>query len=110
MAEDDDVDMSDFEIPKWHIDIIDAFLTKFTIVTENSQNEHVDVQIMLKAMPNKVLEGTLGQVDLFNFKIIQESIIAFQNLNIVNAFEYFDDKNKERVELVIRCQENPRAS
>jgi hypothetical protein len=52
--------MSDFEIPKWHIDIIETFLTKFTLGTENSQNEHVDVQIMLKAMPNKVLEGTLG--------------------------------------------------
>ncbi|MFS8160277.1 MAG: hypothetical protein ACMG6E_08740 [Candidatus Roizmanbacteria bacterium] len=98
VEDDDEVDMSDFEIPKWHVDIIEVFLTKFTLGTENSMNEHVDVQIMLKAMPNKVLEATLGQVDLFNFKIIQESIIAFQNLNIVNAFEYFDDKNKERVE------------
>ena len=27
-------------------------------------------------------------------------MIAFQNLDIVNAFEYFDDKNRERVQNV----------
>lgn len=37
---------------------------------------------------------------LFNFRVSQESLIAYQNLDLVNAFEYFDDKNRERVGLV----------
>lgn len=37
-------------------------------------------------------------MELFNFKIFQDSLIAFQNLDIVNAFEYFDEKNRERVQ------------
>ena len=56
--------------------------------------------LMLKALPNKIKEPTLAQTEMFNFRIFQESLIAFQNLDIVNAFEYFDDKNRERVQNV----------
>ena len=37
---------------------------------------------------------------MFNFRIFQESLIAFQNLDLVNAFEYMDDKNRERMDNV----------
>ena len=37
---------------------------------------------------------------MFNFRIFQESLIAFQNVDLVNAFEFFDDKNRERVQKV----------
>jgi hypothetical protein len=35
---------------------------------------------------------------MFNFRVFQEALIAYQNLDIVNAFEYFDDKNRERAQ------------
>jgi len=35
---------------------------------------------------------------MFNFRIFQESLIAFQNVDLVNAFEYFDEKNRERIQ------------
>ena len=60
-------------------------------------NDHIDILLMLKALPNKIMVDTLEQIEMFNFRIFQESLIAFQNLDIVNAFEYFDDKNRERV-------------
>lgn len=92
--------MSDFVINEQHIKIVDQFLSRFTITTENSFNEHIDLMIMLKALPNKITMDSLQSVELFNFRIIQDSITAFQNINIVNAFEFFDDKNRERVQIV----------
>ena len=89
--------MTDFEITEKEITLVDEFLTKFTIVSESSMNEHLDIMLMLKALPNKIMENSLEQTEMFNFRIFQESLIAYQNLDIVNAFEYFDDKNRERV-------------
>lgn len=63
-------------------------------------NEHLDIMLMLKALPNKIMESSLASTEMFNFRIFQESLIAYQNLDIVNAFEYFDDKNRERVQNV----------
>jgi len=92
--------MSDFEIPDKEIAIVDEFLSKFTIVSESSMNEHLDIMLMLKALPNKIMKNSLEQTEMFNFRVFQESLIAYQNLDIVNAFEYFDDKNRERVQNV----------
>jgi len=39
-------------------------------------------------------------VQLYNFKLFQESLIAYQNLDLVNAFTYFDEKNRQRVQQV----------
>lgn len=44
--------MSDFEIPEIEIKLVDEFLTKFTIVSESSMNEHLDIMLMIKALPN----------------------------------------------------------
>jgi hypothetical protein len=79
---------------------VDAFLTKFTIVSESSLNEHLDIMLMLKALPNRVSLLSLEQIEMFNFRVFQESLIAFQNVDLVNAFEYFDEKNRERVQNV----------
>ena len=94
------MDMENFEVPENEVNLVDQFLTKFTIISESSMNDHLDIMLMLKALPNKVMESTLEQTEMFNFRIFQESLIAFQNLDIVNAFEYFDDKNRERVQNV----------
>ena len=76
---------------------VDAFLSKFTIVSESSMNEHIDIMLMLKALPNKVTAYSIEQTEMFNFRVFQESLIAFQNIDLVNAFEYFDEKNRERI-------------
>jgi hypothetical protein len=89
--------MSDFKIPDLSVLVVDSFLSKFTIVSESSMNEHIDIMLMLKALPNRVTRHTLDQIQMFNFRIFQESLIAFQNIDLVNAFEYFDEKNRERI-------------
>ena len=92
-----DVDMSDFKIAEEAVRAVDAFLSKFTIVSESSMNEHIDIMLMLKALPNKVTAYSIEQTEMFNFRVFQESLIAFQNIDLVNAFEYFDEKNRERI-------------
>lgn len=55
---------------------------------------------MLRALPNQIVDYNLEQNELFNFKVFQDSLIAFQNLDIVNAFEYYDQKNRERAQQI----------
>ena len=69
--------MSDFKIPDQEVILVDEFLTRFTIVTESSLNEHLDIMLTLKAIPNKITTYTLDQIEMFNFRIFQESLIAF---------------------------------
>ena len=98
--DEEQVDMSDFEVPEEEVALVDEFLTQFTIVSESSMNEHLDIMLMLKALPNKLLLEDVQQVKMFQFRIFQESVIAFQNIDLVNAFEYIDDKNRERMQNV----------
>lgn len=61
--------MSDFEIADRETKLVDDFLTKFTIVSESSMNEHLDIMLMIKAIPNRIMENTLDQVEMFSFRI-----------------------------------------
>ena len=61
--------MNDFEIPEKEIKLMNMFLNKFTIVSESSVNEHLDIMLMLRALPNKIREENVEQTDQFNFKI-----------------------------------------
>jgi len=56
----------------------------------------VDLVLFLKAVPYEISEDNVEHISLFNFKSFQESLLAHQNLFIVNAFEYYDDKSRER--------------
>lgn len=69
--------MSGFEIPHEEIKLVDYFLTKFTIVSESSLSEHLDILLMLKALPNKIFEKNILDTEMFNFRTFQESLIAF---------------------------------
>lgn len=69
--------MSDFRIPEAEVLLVDEFLTRFTIVSESSLNEHLDIMLMLKALPNRVNGLSLFSNEMFNFRVFQESLIAF---------------------------------
>lgn len=65
----EDMNMDDFNISEQEEKLADEFLTKFTIISESSMNEHLDIMLMLKALPNKILDGTLDVTELFNFRV-----------------------------------------
>lgn len=69
--------MSDYSIDEASVRLVDSFLARFTIVSESSLNEHLDILLMLKALPNKVTTFSIDQTEMFNFRVFQESLIAF---------------------------------
>ena len=58
---------------------------------------------MLKTMPSKIVDFNLDQMLKFDFITLQNSLIASQNAEQVQAFEYFDEKNKDRVQQIRSC-------
>lgn len=50
------VDMIGFSIMPEEQAFAEEFLTKFTIISESSAQGHIDIMLLLKALPNKVTE------------------------------------------------------
>jgi hypothetical protein len=57
--EGDDIDLDDFDITDTEQRLVEDFLLKFTIISESSMNEHLDILLMLKALPNKVMDSNI---------------------------------------------------
>lgn len=73
----DGVDMSDFKIPEFESIIVDEFLNKFIISAETGLRDQIDIRLMIKALPNKIMSYSLNNIDLFNFRIFQEALHAY---------------------------------
>ena len=56
--------------------------------------------LLLRATPNKVISLTLSQIQKFRFLILQDAIDAHKNSDRVTSFEFYDKKNKTRVNTV----------
>lgn len=61
--------MSDFSVPEEDLHLVDEFLSKFTIVSEQSMNEHIDILLMLRALPYKIAAHNFEEIELFDFSI-----------------------------------------
>jgi hypothetical protein len=53
---------------------------------------------MLRALPSSINHfDKVRKAKLFNFPNLQNSLTAFINKESVGSFEYYDEKNKDRV-------------
>ena len=77
--------------------MVEEFLSKFLLQSESTFIDSIDIVLMLKAIPKPITQYNVKNVKKFNFQILQAAIIAFLNKDIVNAFEFFDVKNRGRV-------------
>ena len=79
--------------------IVEEYLKKFLIGSESSFLDTIDIILVLRANPNplKGNEEKTQRTKLFNFFNLQNSLIKFLNSDLVNAFEYYDEKNRMRV-------------
>jgi len=50
-------------------------LDKFVFSSETTAKENIDLNLALKALPNKVDEANIYRIDLISFKVIQKSLI-----------------------------------
>ncbi len=56
---------------------------------------------MLRALPSSINHfDKVRKAKLFNFPNLQNSLTAFINKESVGSFEYYDEKNKDRVQKI----------
>ncbi len=60
------------------------------------------MKLALKSLPNKIEEHNIYRIDLINFNLIQKSLIAFQNDDQDELFNYYDNYNKQRLRKLMR--------
>ena len=57
--------------------IVEKILKKFLIGSESPFLEDINLILLMKALPSKIVDYNLKQMELFNFAILQNSLIAF---------------------------------
>lgn len=61
--------MSEFVIPEEEERLVMEFLNKFVVMAESGNKDHIDIKLMIKALPNKIMSYSLETIDMFNFRI-----------------------------------------
>lgn len=84
-------------IPQDEILIINEFLEKLVFVSDSSTTEHLDLKLAFKALPLKINKHNLYRIDMINFPMVQKSLIAFQNDDQDELFNYYDKRSKTRI-------------
>jgi hypothetical protein len=56
----------------------------------------------MKALPAKIDESNIYRIDLMNFNIVQRSLIAFQNNDQDELFEFYDNRSKQRLRKITK--------
>jgi len=88
--------------------LIEDFLDKFIFISDASTSKDlIDLNLALKALPSKIEESNIYRIDLINFNLIQKSLIAFQNDDQDELFNYYDNRQKSRLRKITKkAQEN----
>lgn len=84
------------DIPRDEIEIVKHLLSRFSMTSEQSSAEQIDLRLTLMALPHQINETNFSRVELFNFKLVQESLIDFQHQEVVDLFQYYDNRHRSR--------------
>ena len=91
------------KVPEAELHLIEDFLDKFIFISDSSTSKDIiDLNLALKALPLKVEEFNIYRIDLINFNLIQKSLIAFQNDDQDELFNYYDNRNKNRLRKIMK--------
>lgn len=101
-AEESDDNSSEYtqiadNIPEAEVKIIDIFLNRFLLTSDASENEVINLKLTLRALPKKINDYNEPKIELIDFSRIQLSLIAFQNDDKDELFEFYDRRNMKRL-------------
>lgn len=96
----DATNMDGIDVPPEDEKIARDFLNRFLLNDEASAYSQINLIFFFKSVPHPIKGENLRRVKYFNFKLFQESLVAYKNIEDVAAFEYHDEKNRDRVSLV----------
>jgi hypothetical protein len=57
--------------------MIDDILNRFILISEGTNREQIDLKLALRALPYKVDDNNVYRIKMYNFQIVQRSLIAF---------------------------------
>lgn len=94
---DEDKDLLD-GIPPEELSLINKFLDSFILNTDSGTKvDQIDIKQALKALPNRIDESNLFKCWQYNFKQTKLSLTSFNNDDEDKLFEYYDNRNKSRL-------------
>lgn len=81
--------------------ICKEFLEMFTIESQESTSaDQIDITLLLKAVPSKIIDKKLDQVKKFHFLTLQSAFNYLLNCEDEAAFSHYDELNKTRVNTI----------
>jgi len=83
--------------PKEEFDMIDKILHRFILMSDGTKKDQIDLKLVLRALPQKVDENNVYRIPMYDFQVVQKSLIAFQNDDQDELFNYYDSKSKMRL-------------
>lgn len=81
------------EVPEEELEIIDTFLCRFLLSSDSNQKGEVNLRLALNALPTRVNDYNFDKINLINFSVVQLSLIAFQNDDKDELFNFYDRRN-----------------
>lgn len=79
------------------LQIINKFLDRFIFVSQTSSVVQLDLKLALKAVPTSINQTNFYRIDMINLNEVQKSLIAFQNDDQDELFNYYDNRSKTRL-------------
>ena len=76
--------------------ITESFLSKFLLSSDSSKEGELNLFHALRALPKRIGEINFSKIELMNLSVVQMSIIAFQNDDKDELFNFYDKKMKKR--------------
>jgi hypothetical protein len=84
-------------IPEDELKIVDIFLKRFLLSSDTSETEVINLKLSLRALPRKINDYNEPKIELLDFSTVQLSLIAFQNDDKDELFEFYDRRNMKRL-------------
>jgi len=92
--------IDEIDVPDEDEKIATDFLNRFLLNDENSAIAMINLVYFFKSIPKRMTKETFKRSKFFKFQLFQESLVAYMNIQDVNAFEYNDIKNRDRIAIV----------
>jgi len=86
----------DVHIPEIEKKFVNQLLDKFVVLGEKAGSNYVNVKLMMRNLGHTFTKHNFERVEMVNFMICQKSLIAFQNDDMDELFNFYDARNKGR--------------
>lgn len=88
---------SDHGESEGEIAVVDGFLSRFLLSSDSNTKGEINLFHALRAIPKRLNEVNFNRIEMMNLSLVQMSIIAFQNDDKDELFNFYDKRSKTRL-------------